>query len=390
MSAESYLSRGVSPTKEDVHKAIANQPRGVFPGAFCMLVEDLYGDSNYCVSMHADGAGTKSCLAYIYYKETGDVSVFGGIAQDSIVMNIDDLLCVGAAERFIASNTIGRNAHRIDGGVLKQIIEGYQVFGNLLKKYDINLQMAGGETADVGDLVSTIIVDSTIFVRLPRAKVVHCANISPGDVIVGLTSFGQAVYENSYNSGIGSNGLTAARHLVLSNYYAKKYPETYSNTIAADKSYCGRYKIDDALPGSNLTIGQALLSPTRTYAPIIKDILTKYFDCVHGIIHCTGGGQVKCRSFGHKLHYIKDNLFETPPIFKLIENDSSITPKELYQIFNMGHRMEIYCKADMAEKLIEISKQYNVDAKVIGRVEKSSKGDANTVTIKHNGKVFQY
>ncbi len=388
MSAESYLSRGVSPTKEDVHKAISNQPRGIFPGAFCMLVDDLYGDMDHCIAMHADGAGTKSSLAYIYYKETGDKNVFCNIAQDSIVMNIDDLLCVGAIDGFIVSNTIGRNAHRIDGAILKEIIEGYDKFRNTLKKYDISILMAGGETADLGDLVSTVIVDSTVYVRLLREKVVNCANICPDDVIVGLASFGKAIYENSCNSGIGSNGFTAARHLILSKYYAEKYPETFSNTIDFDKVYCGNYKMDDVLPGSSQTVGEALLSPTRTYAPIIRDILVKYSDSVHGIIHCTGGGQVKCKSFGDKLHYIKDHLFDSPAIFKLIKNESTISQKEMYQIFNMGHRMEIFCNSSVVGHLIDISKSYNVDAKVIGRVEKSFNG--NKVTIKHNGEIFDY
>lgn len=382
MSSESYLSRGVSPTKEDVHKAIINQSHGIFPGAFCKIIEDIMGDVNYCTAMHADGAGTKSLLAYIYYKETGDASIFRGISQDSIVMNIDDLLCIGDVNNFIVSNTIGRNAHRIDGNILKEIIEGYEDFAKNMKKYNVNMVLAGGETADVGDLVSTVIVDSTVFVRLMRNRVINCANIRKGDVIVGLSSTGKASYEDSCNSGISSNGFTAARHLTLDKYYAEKYPETFSNTIEIEKVYCGKYKLEDKLPNSDQTVGQALLSPTRTYAPIIREILTNKFDSIHGIIHCTGGGQAKCKSFGNSLHYIKDNLFKTPPIFELIKNESEIKQKEMYQIFNMGHRLEIYCDSNSSKEIIEISKKYNVEAQVIGRVEATDDNTCNNkVTI---------
>lgn len=382
MSTEAYLNRGVSPTKEDVHKAIANQSQGIFPGSFCKIIEDTMGNPDYCTAMHADGAGTKSILAYLHFKETGDTSVFRGIAQDSIVMNIDDLLCVGDANNFVVSNTIGRNAHRINGMILKEIIEGYEDFANNMKKYNVNMIMAGGETADIGDLVSTVIVDSTVFVRILRNKVINCANIKPGNVIVGLASSGKATYENSFNSGISSNGFTAARHLILCKDYAIKYPETFSNTIDMGNVYCGKYKMADKLPNSSQTVGQALLSPTRTYLPIIREVISKHFDSINGIIHCTGGGQVKCKSFGSKLHYIKDNLFDIPAIFELIKNESEITSKEMYQVFNMGHRLEIYCDSNSANDIIEISQKYNVEAKIIGRVEANCDDNYNNkVTI---------
>ncbi|MCX7749591.1 MAG: AIR synthase-related protein [Clostridia bacterium] len=390
MQAESYLSRGVSPTKEDVHKAIKSQSKGIFPGAFCKILEDHIGDPEYCSAMHADGAGTKSTLAYIYYKENGDASVFRGISQDSLVMNVDDLLCIGAVENFIVSNTIGRNAHRVDAAILKELIEGYSSFADDMAKYNVHMIMAGGETADIGDLVSTVVVDSTIYVRLPRKNVISCENIRPGNVIVGLSSSGKAIYEDSENSGIGSNGLTAARHVVLCKDYAQRYPETFSNTIDFHKVYCGKYRFEDLLPGSTQTVGQALLSPTRTYAPVVKEVLSKYFNSIHGMIHCTGGGQVKCKSFGKKLHYIKDNLFKTPPIFELIKNESDIKPKEMYQIFNMGHRMEFYCDPEAANEIIGVAKKYNIDAKIVGRVEENTAGDGNKVTIMSDNNVFEY
>lgn len=384
-----YMSRGVSATKDEVHSAIKKQDKGEFAGAFCKLIADPCGDPEYCAAMHADGAGTKSSLAYIKYKETGDITALYNIAQDSVVMNLDDLLCVGATDGFILSNTIGRNAHRVDGKAIKAVIDGYTDFCEMLRGYGIGITMAGGETADVGDLVNTLIVDSTFFVRIKRSEVIDCANIKPGDVIVGLASFGKAVYEKTENAGMGSNGLTAARHLLLSHEYAAKYPETFSNTIDDSKVYCGKYKVDDILPGTDLKVADAILSPTRTYAPVIKEILDAKRSAVHGMIHCTGGGQAKCKNFGEGIHYIKDNLFDVPPLFAAIAENSDITERELYQDFNMGHRMEIYCSPEDAEFMISTAKKYGVDAKIVGHTEKSSDG-MNHVTIKANGKTFEY
>jgi phosphoribosylformylglycinamidine cyclo-ligase len=387
--SEAYLSRGVSPTKDDVKKAVHNQEKGLFPGAFCKIIEDIAGDNKYCMAMHADGAGTKSILAYLYFKETGNYDFFKGIAQDSLVMNTDDLVCVGAVDGFLVSNTIGRNAHRIDGTALARIIEGYDQTIEALKEYGVNIVMTGGETADVGDIVSTVIVDSTVTVRFPRSKVIDSSNIGDGDVIVGLASFGQAKYEKSFNSGIGSNGLTAARHLLLSSYYAEKYPESYSHTIEKSKVYCGSCKLTDRLPESCQTAGEAILSPTRTYLPVMTKVLGKYSEQIHGIVHCTGGGQVKCKSFGKGLHYIKDNLFDTPAIFKAIQKTGDIQREEMYQVFNMGHRMEVYCKPEAAGAIMEISESFGVEARIVGRVEKNA-GDGNKVTIVDKGLTFEY
>lgn len=384
-----YIQRGVSSTKEDVQKATKKQEAGIFVGAFCKVVEDLIDPKNYCALMHADGAGTKSSLAYMYYKETGDVSVFRGIAQDSIVMNTDDLICVGAVNDFIFSNTIGRNAHRIDKKVLTEIIAGYEDFKNKLKKLGIKMVMAGGETADLGDLVQTVIVDSTIFVRLKKKDVIDCSKIRPGDVIVGLASFGKSSYENHFNSGISSNGFTAARHALLSKIYAKKYPETFSSTIERKLVHSGPYKLTDKLPGSKQTIGKAMLSPTRTYIPVVKEILIGFGNQIHGLINNTGGGQVKCKNFGESLHYIKDDLFEPPPIFMAIQNQGQISQKEMYQIFNMGQRLEVYCKPHIAENVIKIARKFKIDAKIIGRVE-NNKVKRNKVTIKVDNRVFSY
>jgi phosphoribosylformylglycinamidine cyclo-ligase len=390
MPAESYLSRGVSPTKDDVKSAITGQTKGVFPGAFCKIIADPMGDPEYCAAMHADGAGTKSTLAYIRYRETGEPSCFKGIAQDSIVMNLDDLICIGAVDRFLVSNTIGRNAHRIDQAVLKNVIDGYQEFVDQMKPYGVNITLSGGETADVGDLVATIIVDSTAFVRLHRNQVVNCDRIQTGDLIVGLASYGQASYESSYNSGIGSNGLTAARHLLLAHDYAVRYPETYSPTIEPSKVYCGHYRFTDLLPGSRQTAGEAILSPTRTYLPIIKEVLTQHFGAIHGMVHCTGGGQTKCQSFGRGLHYLKDNLFATPPLFKAIQAQGEIKPAEMFQVFNMGHRLELYCDQTTAARVIAIAQKFNVDAQIIGRVLANEAPDRNKVTIVHDGKEYNY
>lgn len=388
--AEAYLSRGVSPTKDDVHAAIKKQDKGLYPGAFCKIIEDIAGDDKFCSIVHADGAGTKSIIAYLYYKETGDASVFKGIAQDSLIMNIDDMLCVGAVDNFIVSNTIGRNAHRINKDIIREVIEGYSSVIEELKKFGVNVNMAGGETADVGDLVATIIADSTAVARLSKKQVIDCDNIEAGDVIVGLASFGQATYEKSYNSGIGSNGLTAARHSLLSSEYKEKYPESYSSTIQDENVYSGIYKLTDKLPNSNQTVGEALLSPTRTYAPVIKEVLKKEGANIHALIHCTGGGMVKCIKFGKKVTYIKDDLFEIPPIFEAIRTVDDIPMKEMFQIFNMGHRMEVYCKKEKAQSIIDIAKKFNIDAKIIGRVEKNETSENNTVIIKHKGETYTY
>lgn len=387
--SEAYLSRGVSAEKTDVHNAVKSLDKGVFKGAFCTLMPDPAGDNDYCAAMHADGAGTKSSLAYIKFNETGDYTAFYDIAQDSMVMNLDDLLCVGATEGFVMSNTIGRNAHRIDGNAVKSVIMGYSDFVEKMRKYGVDITMCGGETADVGDLVNTLIVDSTFFVRMKRSDVINCDNIKAGDVIVGFASSGKAVYEEKYNAGMGSNGLTAARHLLLDHEYASKYPETYSNTIADEQVYCGKFKFGDILPGTDVTVGDAILSPTRTYAPIIKDILSEKRSAVHGMVHCTGGGQVKCKNFGIGLHYIKDDLFEIPPLFKAIGENSDVGKAEMYRVFNMGHRLEVFCAPEDAQFMIDAANKYGVEAKIVGRVEKSDTG-TNKVTIIHNGEEFNY
>jgi phosphoribosylformylglycinamidine cyclo-ligase len=389
MPAQSYLSRGVSPTKDDVKSAITGQTKGIFPGAFCKIIADPTGDPEFCAAMHADGAGTKSTLAYLQYRETGDPSWFKGIAQDSIVMNLDDLICIGATDHFLVSNTIGRNAHRIDQAVIKNVIEGYQEFSEQMKPYGVAITMTGGETADVGDLVATIIVDSTAFVRLPRRQVIDCDRIQAGDLIIGLASFGQASYENSYNSGIGSNGLTAARHLLLTHDYADRYPETYSPTLKQSQVYCGSYRLADQLQ-SGQTAGAAILSPTRTYLPLVREILSQHQAAIHGMVHCTGGGQVKCKSFGRGLHYRKDNLFATPPVFKAIQNQGEIKPAEMFQVFNMGHRLEIFCGQATAAQVISIAEKYNVEARIVGKVLENEQADQNKVTIAHEGEEYCY
>ncbi|MBQ8510404.1 MAG: phosphoribosylformylglycinamidine cyclo-ligase [Clostridia bacterium] len=387
--SDAYLSRGVSATKDEVHSAISKQDKGVFAGAFCKIIPDPCGDPDYCAAMHADGAGTKSSLAYIKYKETGDLSAYYNIAQDSVVMNLDDLLCIGATDGFVLSNTIGRNAHRVEGKAIKAVIDGYTDFCEMLRSHGIGITMSGGETADVGDLVNTLIVDSTFFVRMKRSDVIDCDNIRPGDVIVGFASYGQASYEKAYNAGMGSNGLTAARHLMLHHDYAAKYPETYSGTIAESKVYCGSYHVEDILPGTDVTVVDAILSPTRTYAPIVKKILDAKRSSVHGMIHCTGGGQAKCKNFGSGIHYIKDNLFDTPPLFKAIWENGDIGDAEMYQVFNMGHRMELYCGEEDAAFMIEAAKSFGVDAKIVGRCEASADGK-NHVTVKANGQTYEY
>ena len=368
-----YAQRGVSASKEDVHNAIKNVDKGLFPQAFCKIVPDfLTGDTDFCLVMHADGAGTKSSLAYMYWKETGDLSVWKGIAQDALIMNIDDLLCVGATNDIMLSSTIGRNKNKIPGEVISAIINGSEELLKDLKKFGVTIHSTGGETADVGDLVRTIIVDSTVTARMKRSDVIDNANIKSGDVIVGLASFGQASYETEYNGGMGSNGLTSARHDVFNKYLAHKYPESFDQEVPEELVYSGSKQLTDTVVNSELDAGKLVLSPTRTYAPIIKKILSKYTNKeIHGMVHCSGGAQTKILHFVKDLHIIKDNLFEVPPLFKLIQEESKTDWKEMYQVFNMGHRMELYVPQEIADDLISISKSFNVDAKIVGKVETS-------------------
>lgn len=368
-----YNQRGVSASKEDVHEAIKNIDKGLFPKAFCKIIPDILGqDKDYCTLMHADGAGTKSSLAYMYWKETGDLSVWKGIAQDAIVMNLDDLLCVGATENILLSSTIGRNKNRIPGEVIKEIIQGTEEILAQLRDLGISIYSTGGETADVGDLVQTIIVDSTVTTRMRRDEVIDNANIQAGDLIVGLASFGQATYETEYNGGMGSNGLTSARHDVFDHYLAEKYPESYDQQVPDALVYSGKMKLTDATAIEGIDAGKLVLSPTRTYAPIIKTIVDQYRNQIHGMVHCSGGAQTKVLHFIDNLHIIKDNLFDVPPLFKLIQEQSGTEWKEMYKVFNMGHRMEIYVPEKIAEHLIQISRSFNVDAQIVGRVESSS------------------
>ena len=384
-----YSQRGVSASKEDVHNAIKNIDKGLFPKAFCKIVPDyLTNDSEYCLIMHADGAGTKSSLAYMYWKETGDLSVWKGIAQDALIMNIDDLLCVGATDNIMLSSTIGRNKNLIPGDVISAIINGTEELIEDLKSFGVTIHSTGGETADVGDLVRTIIVDSTVTARIKRTDVIDNANIKAGDVIVGLESYGQATYEKSYNGGMGSNGLTSARHDVFSKYLADKYPESFDASVPEDLVYSGQVKLTDKVEDSPIDAGQLVLSPTRTYAPIIKEILSKYNNKeVHGMVHCSGGAQTKILHFIDNLHIVKDNLFPVPPLFKLIQEQSKTDWKEMYQVFNCGHRMELYVSPEIAQSIIEISKSYNVNAQLIGRVEAS---DAKKLTIESQYGTFVY
>ena len=366
-----YNQRGVSADKEDVHNAIKNIDKGLFPKAFCKIVPDyLSGDDDYCLVMHADGAGTKSSLAYMYWKETGNISVWKGIAQDALVMNIDDLLCVGATNNIMLSSTIGRNKNYINKDVLAQIINGTEELLTEYRTYGVDIFSTGGETADVGDLVRTIIVDSTVVARMKRTDVIDNANIKAGNVIVGLASFGQASYENEYNSGMGSNGLTSARHDVFANVLASKYPESYDPTIPKDLVYSGSKKLTDKI--LDIDIGKLVLSPTRTYAPVIKKVLDTYRNEIDGMIHCSGGAQTKVLHFIDNLHVIKDNMFAVPPLFELIQEESNTNWKEMYKVFNMGHRMELYVDELIAEEIIAISNSFNIDAKIIGRVEDAS------------------
>jgi len=367
-----YLRRGVSSKKEDIHNAIKNVDKGLFPNAFCKIVPDiLSNDPNYCNIMHADGAGTKSSLAYLYWKETNDISVWRGIAQDALIMNIDDLICVGAIDNILMSSTIGRNKHLISGEVISEIIQGTSDVINLLKNNNINITATGGETADVGDITKTIIVDSTIVAREKRENIIS-NQIQNGDVIIGLASFGQSTYENEYNSGIGSNGLTSARHDILHNSYANKYPESFSDEINKDLIYCGKNLLTDPSKTAE-NIGKLLLSPTRTYAPVFQKILKKFRKKISGIIHCTGGGQTKILHFVKNFRIIKDNMLEIPEIFNIIKKQTNTSWKEMYEVFNMGHRMEIYCNSALANEIISISKSFNIEAQIIGKVEKSDK-----------------
>lgn len=384
-----YAQRGVSASKEDVHNAIKNIDKGLFPKAFCKIVPDyLTNSDDHCLIMHADGAGTKSSLAYMYWKETGDLSVWKGIAQDALIMNIDDLLCVGATDNIMLSSTIGRNKNLIPGEVISAIINGTEDLIQELKKFGVTIHSTGGETADVGDLVRTIIVDSTVTARMKREDVIDNANIKDGDVIVGLESFGQATYEKAYNGGMGSNGLTSARHDVFSKYLAVKYPESFDSAVPEDLVYSGGIELTDTVKDSPIDAGKLVLSPTRTYAPIIKSILNKYNkEEIHGMVHCSGGAQTKILHFVEKLHIIKDNLFPIPPLFKLIQEQSKTDWKEMYQVFNCGHRMELYVSKDIATDIVAISKSYNVDAKIIGRVESSND---KKLTIKSEFGEFKY
>ena len=370
-NSERYKQRGVSASKEDVHNAIKNIDKGLFPKAFCKIVPDyLTNDEDYCLVMHADGAGTKSSLAYMYWKETGDISVWKGIAQDALIMNIDDLICVGATDNIMLSSTIGRNKNLIPGEVISAIINGTEELIADLAEHGMIIHSTGGETADVGDLVRTIIVDSTVTARLKRKDVIDNANIKAGDVIVGLESFGQAVYEKEYNGGMGSNGLTSARHDVFSKYLAEKYPESYDAAVPEDLVYSGSAKLTDNVPESPIDAGKLVLSPTRTYAPIVKKFLSKYnASDIHGMVHCSGGAQTKILHFIDDLHIIKDNLFPIPPLFKLIQEQSGTDWREMYQVFNCGHRLEIYTNEAVAQDLITISKSFGVDARIVGRVE---------------------
>lgn len=386
--ASRYNLRGVSSSKTDVHKAIKNLDKGLYPKAFCKIIPDILGgDSSYCNVMHADGAGTKSSLAYVYWKETGDISVWKGIAQDAVVMNIDDLICVGAIDNIVLSSTIGRNKSVIPGEVISTIINGTEEFLENLRSYGINVLFAGGETADVGDLVRTIIVDSTVTARMKRTDVITNENICDGDVIIGLSSYGQSSWENSYNGGMGSNGLTSARHDVFSKYLGQSYPESYDQSIPDDLIYTGNYKLTDKIQKLGIDAGKLVLSPTRTYAPFIKVVLEEFRNKIHGMIHCSGGAQTKVLNFIDNLHVIKDNMFPVPPLFQIIHEESDTPWKEMYKVFNMGHRFEIYLHENYSSYIIKLSEEYNLDAKIIGYCKKA---DKKRLTIKSEFGEFEY
>ena len=383
-----YDARGVSASKEDVHNAIKNIDKGLYPKAFCKIVPDVLGaDDAYCTIMHADGAGTKSALAYMYWKETGDMSVWKGIAQDAIIMNTDDLLCVGAVDNILLSSTIGRNKHLVPGEVIAALINGTEEILQNLRDNGIGIYSTGGETADVGDLVRTLIVDSTVTARMKRSEVISNDTIKAGDVIVGMASRGQATYESEYNGGMGSNGLTSARHDVFGKYLAKKFPESYDPGVPAELVYSGSKTLTEEIQGTGLTAGKLVLSPTRTYAPIIKKVLDEYRGVIHGMVHCSGGAQTKVMHFVEGVHVIKDNFFSIPPLFKMIQEESGTEWKEMYKVFNMGHRMEVYLPEEYAKGIIDISKSFGVDAQVVGRVEAAK---SNKLTLKSEFGTFEY
>lgn len=382
-----YSLRGVSSGKEDVHNAIKSIDKGIFPNAFCKIIPDiLSGDPDQCLIMHADGAGTKSSLAYIYWKETGDISVWKGIAQDAIVMNLDDLICVGATDNIILSSTIGRNKHKVPGEVISAIINGTEEILEKLRSHGIGIYSTGGETADVGDLVRTIIVDSTVAARIIRSEVIDI-NIQPGDVIVGLSSFGKAIYEDEYNGGMGSNGLTSARHDVFAHYLAGKYPESFDNEMPVNLAYSGNTRLTDIIEDTGLTAGKLVLSPTRTYAPVVKQVLSEFRKEIHGMIHCSGGAQTKVLHFIKNLHVIKDGLFEIPPLFQLIHENSQTPWQEMYKVFNMGHRFEFYVPQKIAHKIIRTAAEFNIDARIVGRCEEFT---GKKLTISSPQGIFEY
>lgn len=388
MSNQRYDLRGVSASKEDVHNAIKNVDKGLFPKAFCKIIPDiLCGDKDYCNIMHADGAGTKSSLAYAYWKETGDISVWKGIAQDALIMNIDDLLCVGATDNILLSSTIGRNKLLIPGEVIAAIINGTEELLAELRELGVGIYSTGGETADVGDLVRTIIVDSTVTCRMRRDEVVNNANIAGGDVIVGMASFGKATYEHEYNGGMGSNGLTSARHDVFAKYIAEKYPETFDKNVPDELIYSGGLKLTDEVPETGLTAGKLVLSPTRTYAPVIKKLLDLMRPRIHGMVHCSGGAQTKVMHFVENKHVVKDNLFPVPPLFRIIQEQSGTDWKEMYKVFNMGHRMEVYVAPEDAQAVIDVAKSFDIDARIVGYVDDSN---SNHLTIKSEHGTFEY
>ena len=387
-SNERYMLRGVSASKEDVHNAIKNIDKGLYPKAFCKIIPDILGgDPEYCNIMHADGAGTKSSLAYAYWKETGDLSVWKGIAQDALIMNIDDLLCVGAVDNILVSSTIGRNKNLVPGSVISAIINGTDELLAELREMGVGAYATGGETADVGDLVRTIIVDSTVTCRMKRSDVINNANIRPGDVIVGLSSSGQATYEKEYNGGMGSNGLTSARHDVFNKEIAKKYPETYDHAVPEELVYSGGLSLTDKVQDSPLDAGKLVLSPTRTYAPVVKNLLDALRPQIHGMVHCSGGAQTKILHFVEGVHVIKDNLFPIPPLFRTIQQQSKTEWKEMYKVFNCGHRFEVYLPKEYAQQVIDISKSFGIDAQIIGRIEQS---DHTHLTIHSEYGVFEY
>ncbi len=391
-STQRYAARGVSAGKEEVHAAVDKLDQGLFKGAFCKITPDyLTGSKSKCNVIHSDGSGTKSIIAYLYYKETKDASVFRGISQDSIVMNIDDLLCIGVFDRVLLSNTVNRNAKNFGGKALAELIMGAEDFLTKLRKMGMKIYSGGGETADTGDLTGSVVVDSCAVAVMDRKKVISGAEIKPGLAIVGISSAGKAKYEDVENSGIGSNGLTSARHDMLCSYYRKKYPETFDRNTPEKLVYCGPYKLSDKLEGSSLTVGQALLSPTRTYAPVLMKISKKYPKLIKGLVHCSGGGQTKCLRFGKGVHFVKDALMPVPPIFKAIQKASKTSDSEMFEVYNMGHRMEVYCKPSDAQKVIDISKSFGIDAAVVGYTEKTLREDKkNHLTIKYAGKTLEY